>query len=79
VKESTIIDIYKLAKESYNDLPHNLINKNLYKKLEIALAKAAKLPGNESIYLGLVDELDNYLEDVRIESVKGSVNATPSK
>ena len=79
VKESTIISIFKIAKESYNYLPDNLANKNLYKKLEIALAKAAKYPGNESIYLALVDELDSYLEDVRIESIKGSVNATPSK
>jgi len=57
-----------------------LINKNLYKKLEIALAKGAKYPANESIYLALVDALDNYLEKkVSIKKIKGSVEATPSK
>jgi len=79
VKESTIVDIYKIAKESYNYLPDNLINKNLYKKLEIALAKSAKYPANDTMYLGLVDALDNYLEDVNIKSIKGSVTATPEK
>jgi hypothetical protein len=79
VKESTIIDIYKIAKESYNYLPDNLINKNLYKKLEIALAKTAKYTANESVYLALIDALDNYLEDVNIKSIKGSVTATPEK
>ena len=79
VKESTIVDIYKIAKESYNYLPDNLINKNLYKKLEIALAKSAKYTANESVYLALIDALDNYLEDVNIKSIKGSVTATPEK
>jgi hypothetical protein len=31
------------------------------------------------MYLGLVDALDKYLEDVNIKSIKGSVNATPEK
>ena len=78
IKEATIIEIYKITKDSYNYLPDNLINKNLYEKLEIALAKAAKYSANESIYLELVDALDNYLENVSIKSIKWSVEATPS-
>jgi hypothetical protein len=77
VKNATIVKMYTIAKESYNYLPDNLINKNLYRKLEIALAKTVKYPGNESMYLGLVEALDKYLDKVSIKSVKGSVSATP--
>ncbi|MDA7494796.1 PKD domain-containing protein, partial [Candidatus Gracilibacteria bacterium] len=73
------IEIYKIAKESYNYLPDNLLNKNLYEKLEIAIAKGAKYPANENIYLALIDAMDNYLEKVSIKSIKGSVEATPEK
>jgi hypothetical protein len=62
--------MYKIAKESYNYLPDNLINKNLYKKLEIALAKTVKYPANESMYLGLITALDRYIDNVSIKSVK---------
>jgi PKD repeat protein len=77
VKTETIVKMYTIAKESYNYLPDNLINKNLYKKLEIALAKTVKYPANESMYLALIEALDKYLDKVSIKSIKGSVTATP--
>lgn len=77
VQESTIIEIYRIAKDSYNYLPDNLVNKNLYAKLEIALARIATYRANESIYLELIEALDNYLDDVSILSIKWSVEATP--
>jgi hypothetical protein len=38
MQRATLTDIYTTAKESYNYLPDDLINKNLYSKLEIAIA-----------------------------------------
>ncbi|MGB2110693.1 MAG: hypothetical protein ACPHY8_01915 [Patescibacteria group bacterium] len=38
MKRTTLTDIYAVVKESYNYLPDDLINKNLYSKLEIAIA-----------------------------------------
>ncbi len=77
MKRSTLTDIYATAKESYNYLPDDLINKNLYSKLEIAIAWAAKYPKNEEYYSKLIEAMDNYLENTRIQSVKGTVVATP--
>ena len=77
MKRATLTDIYATAKESYNYLPDDLINKNLYSKLEIAIAWAAKYPKNEEYYSKLIEAMDNYLENTRIQSVKGTVVATP--
>ena len=77
MKRTTLTDIYATAKESYNYLPDDLINKNLYSKLEIAIAWAAKYPKNEEYYSKLIEAMDNYLENTSIQSVKGTVVATP--
>ena len=77
MNQETVLEIYRLSKESYNYLPENLINKNLFKKLEIALAKSVKYPANESMYEQLVDALDKYLDKVNIKSIKWSIEATP--
>jgi hypothetical protein len=79
MKGDTLADIYNLAKEGYNYLPEDLLNKNLYEKLKIAIAGAIKYPSNREQYEELVEALDNYLEKARIPRVKGSVKATPQE
>ncbi|MCP4523723.1 MAG: PKD domain-containing protein, partial [Candidatus Gracilibacteria bacterium] len=75
----TLNNLFKIAQESRNYLPDDLRNKNLYEKLGIALQQAAKYPNNDNYYEKLKDALGDYMSDVSIKSVKGTIKATPKE
>ncbi len=70
-------NIAVLTDTSYKYLPDNLKNQNYKRQLLINIKKGIKSPSNEIIYVEIIKSISSYLEDVEIQSIKGSVEASP--
>lgn len=73
----TLQNIAVLADTGYRYLPDNLKNKNYLKELLIEIQKGIKSPTNEIVYNEIVKALAAYLENVEIQSINGTIEATP--
>lgn len=76
--QKTLEQIGVLADAGYKYLPDNLQNKNLLKKLLTDLQRGVKFPNNDANYTEIIKSIGEYLDNVSIESIKGTVQASPS-
>jgi hypothetical protein len=67
------------AAEAFKYLPDDLNNDLKYNKLKIALKKAIKYPNNEVYFSGITKALKGFIEEPLIESIVGTINATPNQ
>ena len=70
-------EIGVLADTGYNYLPDNLKNKNYLNKLLIELQKGTKSPENEIVYVEIIKAIAEYLENVEVTSITGTIEASP--
>lgn len=77
LNKGIIQEIAVLADTGYKYLPDNLVNKNYLSELMIDLQRWVKYPNNESAYTEIVKGIAEYLENVEISSIYGSVEASP--
>jgi len=77
IDKTIALNLLKFAKTGYNYLPDNLINKNYYNDLAIAVKKGYETPNSEVNYQEIEKKLNNYLEKISIQSVKWSIEANP--
>jgi hypothetical protein len=70
-------EIESLAETGYNYLPDNLRNRNFLNELQINIERGIRSPGNEMIYNEIIRSMAEYLENVTIQTVQGSISATP--
>ena len=66
-----------LANTGYKYLPDNLKNQNYLREFLVDVQRWVKAPSNEIIYTEIITSLGNYMEKVEINSISGSVEATP--
>ncbi len=73
----TLQNMAILANTGYKYLPNNLKNQNYLREFLIDIQKGVKSPSNEILYTEIISSLAAYLENVEIQSVQGSIEATP--
>ncbi len=69
--------ILEFAKQGYNYLPDNLINKNHYNHLKTAIDRWILYPNNSSNYIAITVAIEDFLDKTNIQTVKWIVNAFP--
>ncbi|MDD3646768.1 MAG: PKD domain-containing protein [Candidatus Gracilibacteria bacterium] len=77
ISSTTLTRIESIAKEGFNYLPDELTNENLLSKLLTSINQAKKSRSSEAYYADLVEKLRAYVEDVKISSLKGTLDAIP--
>ncbi len=77
IDETSASNILDLATKGYKYLPDSLTNKNHYNFLKTSVEKSIKYPNNSANYTELVTHIENYLEETRIEAIKGTIEAFP--
>ncbi len=77
--KDTLERLRDIAEEWYNYLPDNLQNKNYLNKLDEEIKKWINSPWNDSYYISIVKALQNYIENVQIEKIKGKIEAFPKE
>lgn len=73
----TLNEMADIAERGYNYLPDNLTNKNIYSSFVTEIKKWIKSPNNESNYIAIVKALETYIESTKIDSVQGTIEASP--
>jgi hypothetical protein len=80
VDQSLLLDLANLAQEGYKYLPSdNLTNKNLYSDLDSHIKQLANNPRSESTLNKMVASLQNYVEDIDIERMRGDIEVSPQE
>ncbi len=74
----TLQNIALLANTGYKYLPDNLQNQNRLRELLIDIQKGVKTPENEILYSEIVKSLADYLENVEIQEITGTISANPN-
>lgn len=72
-------EMISLAETWYNYLDNNVKNENTLNYLLTAIRKWVKNPSNRSNYVDVVDKLSDYVEDVKIEGISGTVEVNPKE
>ncbi len=76
---SILQDLSTLVQKSYDYLPDNLENKNLYTQLQTDIRNALQTPWSDSTYNILIASMQNYVEDVSIQRMNGSIEVSPNE
>ncbi len=79
IDSAILASIKTYAKTWANYLPDNLSNEKLYNTLSIAIDKWLKYPESNAAYLEVLEALKKYLDNPVIDTLKGSVTATPAE
>lgn len=77
IDKNIISDMALLAEKWYKYLPENLTNKNIYNNLLTEIKKGLKYPDNESNYNSIIKALETFIEETKIEAIKGTIEASP--
>lgn len=77
IDRDTTLRIYDYAKEWYNYLPDDLINRNLLNDLKIAWEKGLKNSNSDRTYSELAQAIETYISNVDIDRIKGKIEAFP--
>ncbi len=70
--------ILELAKNWLNYLPDNLINKNYYNSLKSSIERGLKYPENSSQFQTISSSIEDYLNKVNIQKIRGNIESFPS-
>jgi len=80
VLDSTVLNkLLTLTEEARKFLPDDLNNESKYNKAKIALKKWLKYPNNDTYFENIRKSLENFIEKAKIDSLKGSIIATPKE
>jgi len=51
-------------------LPDDLINKNLYSKLQTSLDRGIKYPDSDANYKAILKDLENFISKTNVQKIK---------
>ncbi len=77
LNDQTLKNIALLADTGYKYLPDNLKNQNYLRELLLAIKKWQQNPNNGMAYTDIIRAIADYLEKVEIQSINGTIEATP--
>jgi len=74
---SVLRQMLETANNGYSYLPDNLLNQNALRELAIEVRRGIENPRNEFIYNDILQALANYIEQIDIKQIEGSIEAIP--